>query len=80
MGVRKSLIFLLLVSCSKENLCDLNYYPGPPYSNPDDIIYTENSVRYLYACMYENYNNVVYYKINNGCWDYTSELQFNINC
>ena len=41
------LTLFLFISCEESENCDLNYYPSPPYSSPDDTLYGENQVRYL---------------------------------
>lgn len=71
--------FLLIVSCEKEN-CDLNNYPSPPFGNPDDTIYYDNSVRYLYACYSSGFNRVVTYEIVDVCWEMYSSDEYNVNC
>ena len=71
--------FLLIVSCEKEN-CDLNNYPSPPFGNPDDTIYYDNSVRYLYACYSSSFNRVVTYEIVDVCWEMYSSDEYNVNC
>ena len=78
-NVRLIIIFFLFLSCNKEN-CDLNYFPSPPYGNPDDTIYSGNSVRYLYVCYSSNYNKVITYEIVGECWEMYTDDEYNLNC
>ncbi|MAC87468.1 MAG: hypothetical protein CMQ52_05060 [Gammaproteobacteria bacterium] len=71
--------FILIVSCEKEN-CDLKNYPSPPFGNPDDTIYYDNSVRYLYACYSSGFNRVITYEIVGVCWEMYSSDEYNVNC
>ena len=71
---------LLFISCEQQDLCDLNYYPNPPYVNPDDTIYYDNSVRYLYTCYSGSFNRVVTFEIVGVCWEMYSSEEYNINC
>jgi len=73
------LLILLLCSCEKEN-CDLNNYPIPPYGNPDDTIYYDSSVRYLYACYDGSFNRIVTFEIVGVCWEMYTSDEYNINC
>ena len=69
----------LFVSCNKEN-CDLNNYPNPPFGNPDDTVYYDSSVRYLYTCYNGNFNKVVTFEIIGVCWEMYSSDEYNMNC
>ncbi len=73
------LFLFLFVSCAKEN-CDLNNYPNPPFGNPDDTIYYDNSVRYLYVCYSLSYNRIVTYEAVGVCWEMYSSEEYNLNC
>ena len=54
-------VFFLFVSCEQTENCDLNYYPSPPYSNPDDTLFGNNQVRYLYVCWNDSgYNKATF--------------------
>ena len=65
--------FILIVSCEKEN-CDLNNYPRPPFGNPDDTVYCNSSVRYLYTRYSGSFNGVVTFEVVGVCWEmYSSE-------
>ena len=68
-----------MISCGKEN-CDLTTYPPPPYGLPDDTLYFDNSVRYLYACYSEGFNRVVAYEVVGACWEMYSSDEYNLNC
>ena len=72
-------MFLLLFACEKQN-CDLNNYPGPPSGNPDDTVYYDSSVRYLYTCYSGSFNRVVTFEIVGVCWEMYSSDEYNINC
>jgi hypothetical protein len=81
----RSLFFLALLliftSCEKQDLCDLSQYPSPPYSNPDDTIYGETYVRYLYVCFNESgYNKIYTYTMSEKCWTVNIEDDYNWNC
>lgn len=72
---------LLFISCEQQDLCDLNYYPNPPYVNPDDTIYGETYVRYLYVCFNEGgYNKIYTYTMTKECWSVNAEYDYNLNC
>jgi hypothetical protein len=75
-------VFLLIAtSCEKQDLCDLSQYPSAPYGNPDDTIYGENYVRYLYVCFNESgYNKIYTYSIEGECWEVNVEEDYNWNC
>ena len=80
----RSLIFIsilfLFISCEETENCDINNYPSPPFGSPDDTVYYDNSVRYLYVCYSSNYNRIVTYEVVGICWEmYTSE-EYNLNC
>ena len=77
--MRVFFLILLFVSCEKEN-CDLNNYPNPPFGNPDDTVYYDSSVRYLYACYSGSFNKVVNFEIVESCWEMYSSDEYNINC
>ena len=72
-------IFFLFLSCEKEN-CDLKNYPVPPFGHPDDTVYYDNSVRYLYTCYSGNFNRVVTFEIVGVCWEMYSSDEYNMNC
>ena len=74
------IIFLFLsLSCEKEN-CDLEYFPSPPFGAPDDTIYYESSVRYLYVCNSSGFNRIIAYEIVGECWEMYIEDEYNSNC
>ena len=81
----RSLVFILtlflFISCEETENCDLNYYPSPPYSSPDDTLYGENQVRYLYVCWNDSgYNRIFTYIVSGDCWEMYSEDEYNSNC
>ena len=73
------LVFLFFISCEKDS-CDLNNYPSPPFGNPDDTVYYDSSVRYLYACYSGGFNKVVTFEILDSCWEMYSSDEYNMNC
>ena len=79
MRVFLSVLFLIFFSCEKEN-CDLDNYPAPPFGNPDDTVYYDSSVRYLYACYSSSFNKVVTFEIVDSCWEMYSSDEYNMNC
>lgn len=75
------LTFFLFISCEESENCDLNYYPSPPYSNPDDTLYGENQVRYLYVCWNDSgYNRIFTYIVSGDCWELITDEEPNFNC
>ena len=82
--VRKFLFFICLLlftfSCNKGN-CDLEYYPSPPYGNPDYTdYYSESGVKYVYVCYSGNFNKIVDYQIIGSCWEMYVDEEYNLNC
>ena len=74
-------LFIIIISCNKLENCELSYYPSPPYGNPDDTIYYDNSVRYLYVCWNDSgFNKVYTYEIVGECWELTIDENYNFNC
>ena len=81
----RSLLFILtlflFISCEESENCDLNYYPSPPYSYPDDTLYGENQVRYLYVCWNDSgYNRIFTYIVSGDCWELITDDEPNFNC
>lgn len=72
-------VLFLFLSCEKEN-CDLEYFPGPPFGAPDDTIYYESSVRYLYVCYSSGFNKIIIYEVVGECWEMFTEEEYNSNC
>ena len=71
----------LFISCEETENCDLNYYPSPPYSSPDDTLYGENQVRYLYVCWNDSgYNRIFTYIVSGDCWELITDDEPNFNC
>ena len=68
------------IACEEAENCDLNNYPNPPFGNPDDTVYYDNSVRYLYTCYSGNFNKVVTFEIVGVCWEMYSSDEYNMNC
>tara|TARA_B100001778_G_C18146001_1_gene431648 strand:+ start:197 stop:445 length:249 start_codon:yes stop_codon:yes gene_type:complete len=80
----RSLIFIstlfLFISCEETESCGINNYPGPPFGSPDDTVYYDSSVRYLYACYSGGFNKVVTFEIVGSCWEMYSSDEYNMNC
>ena len=71
----------LIISCEKQDLCDLSQYPAAPYINPDDTLYGDNQVRYLYVCWNNSgYNRIYTYVISGDCWELIMDEEPNFNC
>ena len=77
--MRFLIFYIFFVSCVKDS-CDLNNYPRPPFGNPDDTIYYDSSVRYLYTCYSAGFNKVVTFEVVGVCWEMYSSDEYNINC
>ena len=71
--------FFLFYSCNQES-CELTNYPGPPFGNPDDTVYYDRSVRYLYTCYSAGFNKVVTFEVVGVCWEMYSSDEYNMNC
>ena len=74
------IVILLLLSCKSEN-CDLEYYPSPPYGNPDYTdYYAPDAVKYVYVCYSGSFNRIVTYQIVGECWEMYYDDEYNLNC
>ena len=75
-----TLLLLLNISCQRQD-CDLEYYPSPPYGNPDHTDYYDpQGVKYVYMCYSGSYNRIVDYQVVGDCWEMFTEEEYNLNC
>ena len=46
-------IIVFFLSCNKQDFCDQDSYPPPPFGNSDDTTFGKTFVQYSYTCLME---------------------------
>ena len=74
-------IIVFFLSCNKQDFCDQDSYPPPPFGNSDDTTFGKTFVQYSYTCFNGTDVNRIYtYNMSEDCWTMQVEEQFNPNC